>query len=164
MGASSTEKRRNHRLGEGSSEMSDATYREIIARLSTADAEVYVPLLEAEADKLSQTLEQYASGVLLREGKRLWYIERSKPKPQSSAQKTPVGRPRIEPSERQRRELAGFLEAVYVKLRGILGGPDFDEMHGKDYERLGELMKTKDLTGLQMFAKDQPWQKTRSGR
>lgn len=137
--------------------MSDATYREITIKLSTQEAEVYVPLLERAAGGL--TLEAYCAQVIEREGRRLWYIERSKPKP--SAIKSPVGRPRIDPAEHQRRELAAFLEAIYVKLRGMLGVADFDVVHGKDYERLGKLLIAKDLEGLQIFSREQPWQKTR---
>jgi len=137
----------------------DATYREIVIRLSPEDAELYVPLLEQAAG--SGTLEQYLSGVVAREGRRLWYIERSKPKP--SAPKTPVGRPRIEPTERQRRELVQFLETIYVKLMGLLGD-EFQEVHGKDMARLQMLKDTNDLPGLEAFAKEQPWQKIRSGK
>jgi len=115
--------------------------------------------LERGAALTGQTLPQLVRDVVMREARRQFYVLRSQPKNKSSARKTPVGRPRIQPEELQQRELEKYLRSVYVKLELRLGFRDFDALHGQDLGRLNNLIETHDLSGLQAFMNEQPWQK-----
>lgn len=111
-------------------------------------------LLRGATDDLSA----YIQNLIQQEARRLWHIERCKPKAKLSK---PVGRPAISAEEKQFKELGSLLEGIYTKLRVLYGDIAFQKIFGEQYQVLANAMETKDLEALARIQKEQPWQRRR---
>lgn len=121
--------------------------------------EINIP--DDQLDLLGETAEQIqrnAQAALERELVRLGHIERSKPKPK--VEPRPVGRPPISSTERQLRELTHYLDGVYGKLR-LLYADAYDAIYKEQEAQYRQMVENKDVVGLALFVKEQPWQKRR---
>jgi len=117
----------------------------------------YVELLQRAAERAGQTLDQYVQGLIAQHCIKLAHIERCQPKPREPR---PIGRPPLSAEERSLRELAGFLNTVYAKLK-VLHGPEYEELFGAQERQYLQLAENKDFNSLNLFAREQPWQKRR---
>lgn len=97
----------------------------------------------------------YIEGLVAAECKRLWHIERSKPKAKVAK---PPGPRRLTPIEREVREKGDFLRNVYIKLREFYAKeyPDFLVTQEQELEAAIEAL---DLDTITRFVQEQPWRK-----
>lgn len=127
-------------------------------RIADEPEDIYLSTLQREADRLQLALQELLELIIVREAQRLAHIERSKPKPK--AEPRPVGRPPVSSAERQLRELVHHLDGVYGKLR-LLYTDAYDAIYKEQEAQYRQMVENKDVVGLALFVKEQPWQKRR---
>lgn len=131
-------------------------------KLTIEISELQLQWLQAGAELVNTRVENLAKVVVEREASRQHHIVRCQPKPKHlSADRTPVGRPRLKPEEKQKRELVGFLLGIYQKLKA-LHGVDYEQLFQNQEDTVKRMDQANDLDGLTKFASEHPWQKIRN--
>jgi hypothetical protein len=95
----------------------------------------------------------YAQTVLDKEAKRLFHVERSKPKTREAK---PIGRPSISPRQKKVKELAELLRGVYQKKKEFYG-VEYEGLYKAQETALEEAIAEESLEKLQLFIDTQPW-------
>lgn len=99
--------------------------------------------------------QAYVEGLVAAECKRLWHIERSKPKPKVAK---PPGPRRLTPVEKEIRERGDFLRNIYLKLHEMFGAEFSDELRRQENE-IEAAIEALDLETLLRYIQEQPWQR-----
>jgi hypothetical protein len=99
--------------------------------------------------------QAYVEGLVAAECRRLWHIERSKPKPKVAK---PPGPRRLTPVEKEIRERGDFLRNIYLKLHEMLGAEFPDELRRQENE-IEIAIEALDLETLIRYIQEQPWQR-----
>lgn len=100
--------------------------------------------------------EAYVCELAEREAKRLWHIQRCRPKPKEEVK--PVGRPRTSVIQKKVAELGDTLREIYLKQKEFYG-TEFEQYFGEQERTLEEAIKNLDLDTLVWFQQKQPWVK-----
>lgn len=121
-------------------------------RISLTDDEEF--LLGNEARARSVDLTSLLSSIVTAEARRLWHIERCKPKPREQAR--PVGRPPLSAEAKECRHLGATLRDVYSKLRAHYGSEYPPALQAQE-EELEKAIVSNDITTLRKFQENTPW-------
>jgi hypothetical protein len=101
-------------------------------------------------------LAEVISALADAEAKRLWHVERCRPKPPE--ERRPVGRPKVAAKTKKVRELGEQLRGIYLKLQELYGAR-FEELYGAQERQLEQAIAGEDLQTLIWFLDQQPWVK-----
>lgn len=111
--------------------------------------------LRRHCERIGLGEAEFTSLALQAELRRLWHIERCKPKPKTSR---PPGRPPLEASVRELRRLAKQLGIIFNRLRAVMppGSPQKIDIVKLEAE-WQRMVEASDLAGLTRFYETQPW-------
>lgn len=103
-------------------------------------------------------LPGYLTLLIEREAKRLWHIQRCKPK--ELKEPKPLGRPGLSVEAKRVRELGDTLKGIYLNLKQFYG-PEYEDNFGEQERLLEDAIGRNDLGFLNQMLTQQPWIKRR---